>query len=339
MDWSKLSPGEIKEFIKLNSPLSDVEIAQTLFTNRRDNLVVTEPIADLYIATNFTGTIPQKYDPDKIKRLSKRKLKIFGQIFGIEPNADRIIRILGYLGALSDTGNYFSLLAEENYISIALKLDYGDIIRLCQVSPKFNRICTSTSFWRDKAMVDFGVSSEDFTRARETLIPPHSILVDNIDPSWSTSYIKSEMSRFGQIAKIKLIDNFYVVKYRDSRDADAIMSYPDMVSHLHLKKSDAHTPINPRLIYLYLGDENTKKLAKEKVPPTGAGIIVSFNSFQNIGDVEEDFSQFGEIATIIPLSDTLYIVTYLDKEDAKDVISNAGEGTSAILDNYEIKEL
>lgn len=97
MDWSKLTEKELGDFINLNGLLAT---SKTVFDYRTSETKFTEPVVDLYIAANYRGQITQTYDIDKIRRLSNSKLKKFADLLGIEPNIDRILRILMYMGVL-----------------------------------------------------------------------------------------------------------------------------------------------------------------------------------------------------------------------------------------------
>ena len=57
-----------------------------LFTNRTADTKITDPVVDLYIASQFKGNIAPKYDIGKIRHLSSKKLREFAKAFGIKPD-------------------------------------------------------------------------------------------------------------------------------------------------------------------------------------------------------------------------------------------------------------
>ncbi len=84
MDWNKLSIQELKDFIDLVDPHFYIKCAEELFSlhHRDKGFRATIPVVDLYIAANYSGTIPQKYS---VRQLSKSKLAQLATHFNIPP--------------------------------------------------------------------------------------------------------------------------------------------------------------------------------------------------------------------------------------------------------------
>ena len=122
MDWSKLSLDDLRAFVEANSPNSYINCSQMLFTNRTPDTKITDPVVDLYIASQFKGNIAPKYDIGKIRHLSSKKLREFAKAFGIKPDKERIIRILGFMDALI-LPNHWESLPQELFRRIVLELD------------------------------------------------------------------------------------------------------------------------------------------------------------------------------------------------------------------------
>lgn len=139
-DWNKLSVPELKDFLDLVEPSSYAKCAENLFTyhSRDKNFHMTVPVEDLYIATNYSGIIPQKYDINQLQRLSKAK-------FGIIINRDRI---LPYLDALDEEGDaVLYTLIGGNYYQILNYWPLPEIKKLCDYGEYFAPICADDNFW------------------------------------------------------------------------------------------------------------------------------------------------------------------------------------------------
>ena len=165
MDWNKLSPQQLTEFIQLYkiTPQSGnlIEQAQQLFNQVLlqfgNRAVFTEPVIDLYIASNFRGALPpQKYIPEIIRKLSLQQLQQFANVLGL-PNitSERLMRILGFLNALDLTSPISGVPSDIDY-AIALNLDYLSLINFCKSQVKYSKICNDNNFWVQKIEHDFG---------------------------------------------------------------------------------------------------------------------------------------------------------------------------------------
>ena len=154
MDWNKLSTQELKDFIDLVDPNFYIKCAEEIFSlhYRDKNFRTTIPVADLYIAANYSGKIPQKYSIRQISQLSKSKLAQFATQFNISPDRERIIRILRYLNALDEEGNrvpYRTLTGGDYYLDylILSNLSVPEIEKLCDYGGYFSPICADDNFW------------------------------------------------------------------------------------------------------------------------------------------------------------------------------------------------
>ena len=160
MDWNKLSTQELKDFIDLVDPHFYIKCAEELFSlhHRDKDFRTTIPVADLYIAANYSGKIPQKYSVRQISRLSKSKLAQFATQFNIPPDRDRIIRILRYLNALEeDRIPYRTLTGGDYYLDylILSNLSLPEIKKLCDYGGYFGPICADDNFWNLVAIHHF----------------------------------------------------------------------------------------------------------------------------------------------------------------------------------------
>lgn len=314
MDWSKLTEKELQDFIDLNGLLAS---SKALFNCRTTETRFTEPIADLYIATNYQGQITQTYDIDKIRRLSKSNLKEFADIFGIEPNIHRLIRILTYMGVII-TPNRWEIIPQDVSYRIALQLSYEDLTSLCSTSTMLAPLCRDVSFWRDKAILDFGVTAEKFNQTVQSDI--HDVdtsLVLYAPSSLSTRQVMEDFSRHGPVYSVVRYPKFWVITYANSQRYAAnrwtIYKYHGGTLYEDPRYGKGRLEkYNPellqqdrgRLAYFALWRESIK----QKIPRFGGAILLSdVNLALNV--ITEDFSFYGNISSIEKLGND-YVIIY-----------------------------
>ena len=165
MDWNKLSSQQLTEFLRLykvtpqpsNLPVEAKQLFNQVISQFGNRAVFTEPVIDLYLASNFKGSIPQRYTAQAIRSLSPEQLQQFATAFGLPNiNAERLIRILGFLNALDLSSPMGEMPTDIDYL-LALNLDYFSLIDFCRTSSKLARICQDSNFWRMKAERDFNI--------------------------------------------------------------------------------------------------------------------------------------------------------------------------------------
>lgn len=187
MDWSKLSPYELQEFLRLHGNLTTKNLqaeADKLFTSLlrsgKTNFGVTNPVADLYIASNLAITNPQKYDIRDIRQLTPDNQNQFANLFSISPDdpqkLERIIRILRFLNSLIEPDVFRYLPPEVDY-QLALNTDVDSLQILCTTSRRFGKFCRSGKFWRDKAVTDLSITGLEYDQALKVVINPRETYI------------------------------------------------------------------------------------------------------------------------------------------------------------------
>lgn len=317
MDWTKLTPTEIKDFLEANGSGLYIKWAEELFKNRTPETVITEPVADLWIASNYWGIIPQIYDIDKIRRLSKKKLAEFSHIFGIEPNVEKIVRILRYLGALSQP-NYWEILPTEILHTVAFQLAYEDVLCLGNTCHhKLNNLCKDPNFWRDKTVRDFNLTLQAFNELLEN--DRSVIFISKYDITFSQ--VRMDVGQFGEVVNLRKYGNYYLVNYADPQYAASIIKYHSQLTNPQVEKFDWSfiQKYNPRLVYVIARENNFLQSYKTNFPPgSGAIVLSNIHPLIDTNIINHDFSLFGVILAIEKF-DSMFIVTYKNQTDIRKI--------------------
>lgn len=170
MDWTKLTPQQLVEFLQLykvipqsnNLPAQAQKLFNQVIYQFGNRAVFTEPVIDLYITSNFKGTIPQNYTPETIRNLSPQLQQQFADVLGLPSiTLERLLRILGFLNALDLSSPMNDMPTDIDYL-LALNLDYLSLLNFCKSQIKYTRICSDNNFWRQKADHDFGIEPQTF---------------------------------------------------------------------------------------------------------------------------------------------------------------------------------
>lgn len=302
MDWSKLTETELKEFLAVNGPTSYIKAAQLIFATQTPDTKFTEPVLDLCIATNLAGKFDQIYEIDCLRKLSIEKLTELGNIFGAEPQIERMIRICRFLGILRET-NFLSpeILPEEIYRKIALFLSYEDLISLSRTCKIFLANGQEENFWRDKIIQDF---YQIFHQDMDKLV-----MVYPGDEFGAEMLVKYEVYCYGTILDIDEHKNLYILTYDSNEAAENFINDHQNPFIMYAKKFCPQILVEkyPQWSYSFFQRKQFIRLARDKIPPPGKGIIIA-NISVDINKLTKKFSRYGKIIYSEQLRDTCVFV-------------------------------
>lgn len=187
MDFSKLTPSELDDFLFVNGVDSEKSTGEKiqLATKLSDdpNVRYTEPVVDLYLATKLIkSTNTKQYDYSYLQNSTLHRLtKLFKhfELDATEENRHRLIHILSLAGAIKFELSSLENLPSEVLLIILNKLPDAELNMMCTASKIINNICDSDEFWHDRYDLHINIP----------------VIDRYVNESWKTIYIAYATSK------------------------------------------------------------------------------------------------------------------------------------------------